>query len=348
MSITSEKFGMTADGKEVSLFTIVNKSGMTAKVTNYGAILISLLVPDEHGNFADVVLGYDTLEDYKKNDSFFGATIGRSANRVANAKFTIDGVEYCLDVNDGPNNLHTDFEKGFHKQVWKATEIGERNELILSYVSPDGENGIPGTLDIRVSYTLTDDNALEIHYFGVSDKKTLINCTNHSYFNFKGAGNGDICNHRLRLAASHYTPIVKGAIPTGEIADVKGTPMDFTNIKRIGDEIDNDFEQLKMTGGYDHNWVVDKASGMMGMIAEVIDDESGRHMEVYSDLPGVQFYAGNGISDTIGKNGCPYTKRSGFCLETQYYPNSINQEGFPSPIFDAGHEYNTTTIYRFI
>lgn len=347
MGITSENFGTTADGKEVTIFTLTNKAGMKAAVINYGAILTSLFVPDKNGKIEDVVLGYDKLEDYAENGSFFGATVGRSANRVAGAKFTIDGKEYKLDVNDGVNNLHTEFEKGFHKQLWKTTFNSDKNELNLSYLSPDGENGLPGTLDITVTYILTEDNALEIHYHGICDKKTLINCTNHTYFNLSGAGNGNIHDHKLRIAASHYTPVVAGAIPTGEIAPVAGTPMDFTGFKRVGDEVDADFEQLKLVQGYDHNWVLDKKQDDMELIAEVMDDKSGRHMEVYTDLPGVQFYAGNCISDTVGKNGVTYTKRSGLCLETQYYPNSINQEGFPHPIFGAGKEYNTTTIYKF-
>ena len=347
MEIKKEGFGSTKEGQEVFLYTLQNQNGMQAKVTNYGAILTSLLLPDADGKLTDVVLGYDSVEPYEQNGSFFGATVGRSANRIAGAKFEIDGVTYQLDVNDGPNNLHSQFEIGFHKQIWEVKEDSGQNSVAFFYVSKDGEAGFPGTLDISVTYVLTEENALEIHYHGVSDRKTLINCTNHSYFNLSGHDAGNIEDHKLWLNATHYTPVVAGAIPTGEIAPVEGTPMDFTKQKRIGDEIESDFEQLKLVHGYDHNFVCDIETGHMEKIAEVTDEKAKRAMEVHSDLPGIQFYAGNCISDTVGKNGVTYTKRSGLCLETQYFPNSVNQEGFQSPIFDAGEEYQTTTIYKF-
>ncbi len=344
--MTRESFGMTANGQEVFLYTLENKNGMKAKVTNFGAILVALYVPNQDGKAEDVVLGYDKISDYEDNNSFFGTTIGRSANRIADAKFAIDGVTYQLAVNDGPNNLHSDKEIGFHKQIWNAETTS--NAVKFSYVSPDGEMGFPGTLKISVTYTLTEDNALEIFYDGVSDKKTVINLTNHSYFNLGGHNSGNIHDTKLWLACSHYTPIIPGAIPTGEIASVAGTAMDFTQPKKIGDRINEEWDQLTMVRGYDHNWVIDDANGTLKKIAIATDEKAGRTMEVYTDLPGVQFYAGNCIEETVGKGGAVYSARSGFCLETQYYPNSANDARFPQPIFDAGQPYQTKTVYKFI
>ena len=346
MGVTREVFGTTKDGKEVFIFTLENSKGMKAKVTNFGAILTALYVPNKVGKVDDVVLGYDKLEDYEVNGSFFGTTVGRNANRIANAKFTIDNVVYQLAVNDGKNNLHSDAALGFHKRIWDAEEKAQA--VKFSYVSPDGEMGFPGTLTISVTYTLTEDNALEIHYDGVSDKKTVINLTNHSYFNLAGHNNGKIYDTMLQMNASHYTPIVSGAIPTGEIAPVRGTDMDFTKSMRVGGRINDTWDQLTMVKGYDHNWVVDDYDGTVRKIAVAEHEEAGRTMEVYTDLPGVQFYAGNCITETVGKGGAVYSARSGFCLETQYYPNNVNQPNFPQAIFDAGQPYRTTTIYKFV
>ncbi len=346
MGVIRESFGKTKDGREVYLYTITNSKGMKAQVTDFGAILTALFVPNQAGKADDVVLGFDTLADYEINGSFFGATVGRNANRIADAKFTIDGVTYQLAVNDGKNNLHSDAALGYHKRVWD-TEIDEQS-VKFSYVSPDGEMGFPGTLNISVTYTLTEDNALEIYYDGVSDKKTVINMTNHSYFNLAGHNNGKIYDTKLQLFAGNYTPIVPGAIPTGEIASVSGTAMDFTKSKRIGDQIGDDWDQLTMVKGYDHNWVIDGYDGSLRKIAVATDEAAGRTMEVYTDLPGVQFYAGNCIDETVGKGGAVYSDRSGFCLETQYYPNHVNQPNFPQGIFDAGQPYQTKTIYKFV
>lgn len=344
MGIITEQFGKTVLGKEIKLFTIENKNGAKAAVTNIGACLVNLVIPDDLGNMEDIVLGFGSGEGYLVNGSFFGATVGRSANRIANAKFAIDGEEYQLDVNDNENNLHSQFDQGFHKQLWNAELL--ENAVKFSYTEEDGKNGFPGTLKISVTYTLTDDNALEIHYEGVSDKKTLINATNHTYFNLAGHKSGSILNTELKLICSNYTPVVAGAIPTGEIATVSGTVMDFTSFKKIGDEIEENVEQLKLVKGYDHNYVVDDYDGKIKLIA--VAKAAGRTMEVYSDLPGVQFYAGNCIAYQEGKDGAAYSPRCGFCLETQYYPNSINQEGFIKPVFDAGQKYDTTTIYKFV
>ncbi len=344
MSISEKCFGKTNDDKDIMLYTIKNNNGIEASVTNLGAILVSLIVPNHIGEKKDIVLGFDKGEDYLSNPCFFGATIGRSANRIAGASFMIDGVKYQLKVNDNANNLHSDADKGYHKQLWETKILD--NAVKFSYFSPDGEMGFPGNLKISVTYTLTDDNALELYYDGVSDKKTLINMTNHTYFNLSGHDAPSILDTVVKLNASHYTPIVPGAIPTGEIAAVTGTPMDFTSEKTIGKEIDTKWDQLTMVGGYDHNFVNDNYDGTLRMIA--VASAAGRTMKVYTDLPGVQFYTGNGTQKIIGKAGVEYGPRNAFCLETQYYPNSINQEGFIKPEFDAGQSYQTKTIYKFI
>lgn len=342
--IKQEQFGKTTIGKDIKLYTIENSKGAKAAVTNIGACLVKLIIPDKNGKMDDIVLGFDSGEGYLVNGSFFGATVGRNANRIANAQFEIDGTVYKLDVNDNQNNLHSQFDQGFHKQLWEAECFD--NAVKFMYHEPDGKNGFPGNLDISVTYTLTDDNALEIHYEGVSDKKTTINVTNHSYFNLAGHDSGCMEDTELQLNASCYTPVVAGAIPTGEIAPVAGTVMDFTSPKKIGQEIEADFEQLKLVKGYDHNYVVDDFDGSLRKIA--VATAAGRTMEVYSDLPGVQFYAGNCITPVEGKNGVLYKERCGFCLETQYFPNSINQKGFLRPVFEAGKKYDTTTVYKFV
>lgn len=342
--VKTEQFGKTAFGQDIKLYTIENAKGAKASVTNIGASLVKLIMPDSNGNYEDVVLGFDLGEAYLVNGSFMGVTVGRSANRIANAKFEIDGVTYNLDVNDNENNLHSQFNQGFHKQLWSAQCFD--NSVKFSYTEPDGKNGFPGNLDMSVTYTLTDENAIEIHYEGVSDKKTIINATNHTYFNLGGHNSGSIEDTELQINASNYTPVVAGAIPTGEIASVKGTVMDFTTFKKIGKEVNADVEQLKLVQGYDHNYVIDNYDGKQKLAA--VAKAAGRTMEVYTDLPGIQFYAGNCIAPQEGKEGALYTKRCGFCLETQYYPNSINQDGFIKPIFDKGQKYDTTTVYKFV
>ena len=339
-------FGTTKDGKEVYTFTLTNANKMQAEVINYGCILTKLLVPDADGKVDDVVLGYDTLAPYEVNPSFFGAVIAPSANRIKDAKFTIDGVEYKVDVNDGPNNLHSHVDKGAHKQVWNFEE--GNNSVKFTYEYKDKELGFPGNIKFTMTYTLTDKNELILHYNAVSDKNALINPTNHSYFNLAGANSGkSILNHVLKLDASNYTPVVEGAIPTGEIATVKGTVMDFTNGRRVGDNIDDNFEQLVLTGGYDHNFVVDNYDKSLRHIATVTTPEAKRQMDVYSNLPGVQFYAGNFIADQEGKEGAKYTKRSALCLETQFYPDTIHNANFPSCVFGPGNDYDSETIYKF-
>lgn len=338
-------FGTTKCGREVYLYSLENGNGMKAEVMNFGAILVNLFVPDKNGKAEDVVLGYDKLEDYYVNGANHGATIGPNANRIANAAFELEGNTYQLDVNDGPNNLHSHADLGYHKKMWKVEE-GE-NSITFSLEGPDGEMGFPGNKKVAVTYSLTEDNELRIHYHGTSDKNTILNMTNHTYFNLAGHAAGEICDHILTLNATNYTPVAAGAIPTGEIAPVAGTPMDFTSPRRIGDRIDEDFEQLKITGGYDHNWVLDGEEGVLRHIATVEEEKSGRIMKTYTDLPGVQFYAGNFMVEDKGKEGATYNRRYGLCLETQYYPDTANRPAFPSAVFGPDREYDTTTVYKF-
>jgi len=347
MSIHKKEFGITKDGKIATLYTIQNANGMEASVLDFGAILVRLVVPNGNGIKQDLVLGYDHLKDYEKNSCFFGATLGRNANRIGGAFFEIDGVRYQLTANENGNNLHTDFEQGFHKKMWKAEPNEAENSVKFSYESPDMETGFPGTVHISVTYTLLEENGIQITYDGISDKKTILNLTNHSYFNLAGHDAGSIYNEKLTINASSFLEILPGAIPSGRILPVAGTPMDFRTAKRIGDEIDNQWEQLTLVQGYDHNWVLDTKFGELQKIAQVEDEKAGRIMEVYTDLPGVQFYAGNFITPQMGKDGAYYRRRYAFCLETQYFPNSVHIPEFRKPIFDAGQQYHTTTIYKF-
>ena len=341
-----ETFGVTKDGKTASLYTLENSKGMKAVVTDFGAILVRLIVPDHAGKCADVVMGYDTLEEYFDNDSFFGAVIAPNANRIAGARFSIDGVEYQLDVNDGPNNLHSHKELGSHKRVWDAAE-GD-NSITFSLSMADGELGFPGNKKLQVTYTLTEDNELKLEYAGTSDKKTILNMTNHSYFNLDGHDAGDIGGHVLTLHADTYTEILPGAIPTGKLVPVEGTPMDFRAPKKIGKEIDTDWDQLTMVGGYDHNWCLNGYDGSVRLVACAQNPSGSRMMEVCTDLPGVQFYAANGLSERAGKGGARYGRRGALCLETQYYPDTANEPDFPSAVFGPDREYHSTTIFRFV
>lgn len=349
MSVEVGSFGTYSDEygnkKEVSLYTISNKNGMKVSVSDLGAAIVRVIVPDKEGNFADVVLGFDRGEDYLKNPSFFGVVIGPNANRIGNAAFRIDGREYQLDVNDGVNNLHSHKDKGYHKRLWQAFPEGDRVRLELTDVA--GGMGFPGNKTVSVEYSLSQNNELKIHYHGISDRKTPLNLTNHSYFNLEGHDGGRMEEHELWIGASRYTPADEGSIPYGDIAPVKDTPMDFTAAKKIGKEIDADFEQLKFAGGYDHNWVIDGWDGELRHCATVKAPESGRVMKVYTTLPGVQFYAGNFIEEQTGKGGAAYGYRGGLCLETQYFPDSVNKPQFPAAIFGEGREYDSVTVYRF-
>ena len=347
MGISKRTFGVTKGGKETFLYTITNKNGMKAAVTNFGAILTQLIVPDAKGGSRDVVLGFDSVTGYEGNDCFFGSTIGRNANRIGGASFEIDGVKYELAANENGNNLHTDKEHGFHKAIWNAEVLEAENAVKFTYRSPDGENGFPGNLDMSVTYTLQEDNAIRIDYDGVSDKKTVINVNNHSYFNLEGHDSGIILDHVLWIDADGITAVDAESIPTGEILPVEGTPFDFREEKPIGRDIEQDNEQLRIGCGYDHNFALN-TDGSMKKIAQVKAPVSGRVMEVFTDCVGVQLYTGNFIENTqIGKDGKAYDKRFGFCLETQFYPDAVNHENFASPILKAGETYHTETIYRF-
>jgi len=346
MSVTTKPFGKTAAGEEVMLYTMENANGMRASVTNFGAILVNLYVKGADGKERDVVLGYDSVERYLTDGSGHGATIGPIANRTKDAKFVIDGVTYQLEVNDNENNLHSSHTKGFQKRVWKASFY--ENSVTFKLDKKDMDMGHPGNMKVKVTYSLTDDDALKIHYEATSDKDTIINMTNHTYFNLNGHESGTAYDEILWIKAAKYTPVVAGAIPIGEIAAVRATPLDFTAPKAVGKDINADFEQLKLVNGFDHNWVVDDWNGEIKKVATLEDPVSGILMETYTDLPGVQFYAGNFMADQNAKGGVSYEPRQGLCLETQYYPNSANQEGFPRPLFGPDKPYDTTTIYKFI
>lgn len=345
ITIKESVFGTFTDGTKIKLFTLANANGMSISVTDLGAALVKAMVPDKSGSVADVVLGFDKAEDYLGNPSFFGAVIGPNANRIAEAAFEIDGYTYRLDVNDNENNLHSHKDQGYHKCVWTA--VTDDNGVTFSLKDSDGNMGFPGNKSVSVRYTLTDENELKIHYHGTSDKKTILNLTNHTYFNLDGHDSGRIEDHELWLGASRYTPVVAGAIPTGEIAAVGGTPMDFTTSKNVGKDIGKGFEQLELTGGYDHNWVIDDWDGSLRHIATLKAPKSGRVMETYTTLPGVQFYAGNFIDEQKGKEGARYSSRMGLCLETQYFPDSVHHSDFPSCVFGEGKEYDSETVYKF-
>lgn len=345
MSVNVKSFGKTKDGKETKLFTFTNSKGAVLDVTDYGVNIVNIIVPDKNGKMEDVVLGYDNLADYEVNGCFFGSTIGPSANRVDNASFKINGKTYQLAVNDGKNNLHSDADMGYHKRVWDSSV--EDNSVVFS-LEDNATMGFPGNKKIQVKFTFTEENEVKIDYYATSDEDTLINMTNHVYFNLEGHNKGSILNHKLMLAASNYTPVVPGSIPTGEIASVKGTPFDFLAATTIGDRIDADNEQLKYGLGYDHNWCTDNCNGEVRLVAELSDPVSGRKMQVLSDQPGIQFYAGNCISEHTGKENAKYGKRTGLALETQAYPNAINQDNFQDVVYGPNRPYKTTTIYKFM
>ena len=347
MSVTTRSFGKTARGEEVTLYRIENSKGMAAEVIDYGANLVSLFVADREGKFDDVVLGYDSIEGYLTNKCFFGSVIGRNANRISNAAFKINGVEYKLEKNEHGNNLHSSFENGYHKRMYKAEIGSDGNSLKLSIDSPDGDEGFPGNMTVSVTYRVNEDNELELIYEGVSDADTILNLTNHSYFNLNGQASGSAMDHRLYLKAKEYTPATPECIPTGEIVPVEGTPFDFTSPQVIGERIDNKDPQLKIGGGYDHNFLLDTTGEKCEEIAILESEKSGRKMTVYTDLPGVQFYAGNAIKTHTGKGGVTYKKRYGVCLETQFVPDAINKPVFKSPVLKAGTQFKSVTKYAF-
>jgi len=345
--IKKQAFGITERGEPVELYTLTNRNGMEARIMTYGGTVVSLKVPDRHGNPGDVVLGYDTLDGYLKKSEYFGAIIGRYGNRIGRGSFSLNGKQYTLPKNNGENTLHGGI-RGFDKVVWKAKEVRgtESVGLKLSYLSKDGEEGFPGNLSVIVVYTLTNTNELKIVYSAITDKTTVVNLTQHSYFNL--AGEGDILKHQLMINATRFTPVDSGLIPTGELRPVKGTPMDFTKPEAIGARIGEADEQLRVGKGYDHNWVLNHTTGTFVLAARVFEQKSGRVMEVSTTEPGLQFYSGNFLDGSVtGKGGQVYKHRYGFCLETQHFPDSPNKPRFPSTVLKPSQNYKTTTIYKF-
>lgn len=337
--VKTERFGSQAK-QEVQLYTIVNKNGLIAKLTNYGALLTELHVPDRDGQFEDIVLGFDTLPPYLKRHPYFGCTTGRYANRIAKGKFTLDGKDYQLATNNTPNHLHGG-NVGLDQRIWDA-KIEAPGCIVFSYLSPAGEEGYPGNLQIEVKYQLTDYDELRIHYTATTDKATPVNLTHHSYFNLAGAGNGDILGHELKIFADHYTPVDDTSIPTGQIRAVADSPMDFTQSTAIGARI------AHVPGGYDHNYVLRGQKGTLELAARLYNADSGRVMDLLTTEPGVQLYTGNYLDGTVkGKEGKSYEKHAGICLEAQHYPDSVNQPDFPSTILRPGETYTQTTVHRF-
>ncbi len=345
MSVKSSSFGILND-KEIIKYTIENSKGIKVSVITYGATLTEIFAPDLKGEFKDILVGFDDLDGFVNRTDYQGVVVGPYANRIGNAQFSIDGTSYKLTANEKDVTcLHANGE--FNTAIWEP-EVIDDNSVKFSYISPDGLNGFPGNINVTVTYILNDNNELKLEYFAVSDKKTVINLTNHAYFNLGGYDAGTILNHKIKINADSFTPVDEFSIPTGEIQPVENTPFDFRNFRTIGDDIDFDCDQLNFTGGYDHNFCINYYDGnSLNKAAEVIDEISGRKMEVYTDLPGVQFYAGNFLKGVIGKNNMPMNKRTGFCLETQFYPDSPNKPDFPCCLFDAGEEYKSVTVFKF-
>jgi len=349
--VKQENFQTTYKGLKTDLFTIKNANGAVMQVTNYGAKIVTLFIPDKGGNFGDIVFGYENIQEYLKGDKYFGALVGRYANRIAAGKFTLDGVEYQLPKNEGGKNMLHGGNSGFNDAVWmgEITKTPEGEAVKLTLHSPDGDQGFPGNLHVIVYYTLTDKNELIVDYSAVTDKPTLINLSQHSYFNLSGHASGPVLNHELVINADNFTPADQNLIPTGEIRPVEGTALDFRTPHLIGDRIANSEEQLILGLGYDHNFILNKErAGELTFAASAYDILSGRFMEVYTTHPAIQFYTGNFLDGSaVGKGGKAYVYRSGFCLETQYYPDSPNHPNFPSTVLRPGEEYKHRTVFRF-
>ena len=349
MSITKASFGKTTDGNTADLYTLINDAGAIAKITNYGGIITSLSMPDKNGLYEDVVLGYDSLSDYLKDSPYFGALIGRYGNRIAKGKFSLDNKSYTLPVNNGPNSLHGG-TKGFDKVLWNAStiETDDAVGLKLLYESPDGDQGYPGNLKVEVNYLLGNDNTLKITYKASTDQKTIVNLTQHSYFNLSGNTRNNILDHLLTINADQYIPINENLIPLGKLEDVSGTPFDFRDATAIGKRINEENKQLKNGGGYDHCWVLNSSNSESRLVAKLEHPTSGRIMEVYTTEPGLQFYSGNFLDGTLnGKYNTVYEKYTGLALETQHYPDSPNQPDYPSVVLNPGEVYSTSTTYKF-
>lgn len=345
MGITEKSFGVTSKQEEAVLYTITNQNNMQIAVTDYGATLVRVIVPDQTGKSLDVVLGYDDVKGYEEGTVFFGASVGRSANRIGGAAFEINGVTYELEKNDNGNNLHSGLDF-YNKRMWKKVAQTE-NSVTFVLHSPDGDQGYPGTIDMEVQYTLTDDNGVKISYHAVPDQDTIINMTNHSYFNLNGHGSGDVLSQEVEIDAAHYTRADQESIPTGELTEVAGTPMDFRVKKTIGKDIEADYESLIFGKGYDHNWALGN-EGAFAKVAEMESKNSGITMEVYTDLPGMQLYTANFVENEKGKDGAVYQMRQAACFETQYYPDAIHKDNFPGPVCHKGEAYKTCTMYKFI
>ena len=348
-SLKKENFGRTPDGEHVEIYELTNANGVEARITTYGAAVVSLKVPDRDGRMDDVVLGFEALDGYTKGDRYFGAMIGRFANRIGKGRFMLNGTEYKLATNDGENHLHGGI-KGFDKALWKANPVIAREEsgLELTYLSRDGEEGYPGNLSVKVTYTLNDRNELRLECGATSDRDTVVNLTNHCYFNLAGQGEGDILAHELMMDAELVAPVDAGLIPSGGLRSVKGTPFDFTEMTAIGARINQDDEQIRFAGGYDHNFALKGETGTLRKAAKVREPSTGRAMGVWTTQPGLQFYSGNFLDGrSTGKGGKVYKHRYGFCLETQHFPDSPNNPNFPSVVLRKGRHYQTTTVYRF-
>lgn len=345
--IAAKNFDTIIEGKKVALYTLKNKTGALTQITNYGGTVVSLWVQDKDGNYGDVVLGYNSITDYLSNPkTYFGSLIGRYGNRIAKGKFSINNLEYTLTTNNNENHLHGG-TKGYDAVVWDAKQIDPQT-LELKYLSTDMEEGYPGNLSITVQYQLTDANELKVAYWATTDKTTIVNLTHHSYFNLKGEGNGTIHDHLVHINASRFTPVDATLIPTGTLALVKNTPMDFTTAKPMGKDLNEDYEQLNIGLGYDHNYVIEQNPTGIHLAARVTEPTTGRIMELFTTEPGVQFYSGNFLDGTVtGKSNKPYAYRSAFCMETQHFPNSPNMPEFPSVVLHPGEEYHTETIHKF-
>ncbi|MDI9217297.1 aldose epimerase family protein [Clostridium tertium] len=348
MSIVEQSFGTIKSGIEVKSYTLTNKNKMEVKIITYGGAIVEINAPDKNDNFSDVILGYDSIEGYENGKKFHGALIGRCGNRIKDSRFTINNEEYVLAANDGVNHLHGG-RKGFDKVVWDAEIIDDENNILkLSYLSKDGEEGYPGNLNVNVFYSLTADNEIKIEYRAVSDKDTVVNLTNHAYFNLRGHSSGDILDQKLMVNADNFTVNDKYSIPTGEIRSVENTPMNFKELKAIGENINDQDEQIEFGQGYDHNWLLNSKGDLSVLSAKLVDEVSGRVMEMYTTNVGVQVYSGNFLDGSeIGKNNVAYEKRSGVCLETQFVPNAINDNNFETSLLKANDEYRHTTIYKF-
>ncbi len=341
-------FGKMPDGQSIDLYTLTNKNGVQVSITNYGGTIVSIIVPDRNGKMADIALGFDSLQGYLGNEPFMGATVGRYANRIAGGTFKLDGKDYHTPLNDGPNTLHGG-PQGFDKKVWKAREVaGAHPSVEMTYVSKDGEEGFPGDLTAKVVFTLDDENALKIDYKATTDKDTVLNLTNHSYFNLDGQGNGDILKQEMMINADRFTPVDSHLIPTGELESVQGTPFDFRKSTPIGLRIENKDDQLNLGHGYDHNFVLNRKGPGLSLAARATDPASGRVLEVLTTQPGIQFYTGNFLDGTIhGKGGKVYIHRAAFCLETQHFPDSPNHPKFPTAELKPGQTYHQVTVFKF-